>query len=69
KIAEQSGVETIYEAHKAALAQHILNDVRPNDLVITLGAGDIRKLAFELREALIQQMESPTTHRSDDAAM
>ena len=69
KIAEQSGVATIYEAHQAALAQHILNDVRPNDLVITLGAGDIRKLAFELREALTQHMESPTTHRSDDAAM
>lgn len=68
QIGSHSGVWTVYEPHKEALIQHILNDVRPNDLVITLGAGDIRKLAFALREALSEKFERPQP-LSDDAAI
>jgi UDP-N-acetylmuramate-alanine ligase len=35
---------------KENIAEHILNIIRPDDLVVTLGAGDIVKTCDELVE-------------------
>ena len=42
----------VYFLSKAEIPAHVLEIIRPNDLVITLGAGDISKVCDELVEGL-----------------
>jgi len=50
KIKERTPDKQIYFLPKAEIAAHILKIVRPDDLVITLGAGDITKISDELAQ-------------------
>ncbi len=46
--ARRAGAETIYEPDRARLTERVAAAVRPGDLVITLGAGDITRVGREL---------------------
>ena len=48
------GKEVIF-VHKEEIAAKLLNLIKPGDLVLTLGAGDIVKVNDELVEALKRQ--------------
>jgi len=52
KIKEHSPGKQIYYLPKDEIPAHVLGIIRPNDLVITLGAGDIFKVGDELVERL-----------------
>ncbi len=52
KIKEYSAEKHIFFLPKEELVKHILSIVKPFDLVITLGAGDITKISDELSEKL-----------------
>lgn len=46
--AGQAGVEVLFEPDRAALGRRVLEVLRPGDVVLTLGAGDITRLGPEL---------------------
>ena len=50
--AERAGVETLYEADRTRLGERVLAALRPGDVVLTLGAGDITRLGPELAKRL-----------------
>jgi len=52
KIKEHHPKKSVYFLPKANIVSHILENIRPGDLVITLGAGDIVKTGDELVEEL-----------------
>jgi UDP-N-acetylmuramate--alanine ligase len=50
--AERAGVATVFEASRAALGRRVLGLIRPGDVVLTLGAGDVTRVGAELVEWL-----------------
>jgi len=50
--AERAGVETLYEADRSRLGERVFAAIRPGDIVLTLGAGDITRLGPELAKRL-----------------
>ncbi len=52
KIKQYNPAKEVYFMPKEEIAQNILKTIQPDDLVITLGAGDIIKVSDELAEAL-----------------
>jgi UDP-N-acetylmuramate--alanine ligase len=46
--ARQAGAEVAYVPHRGDLAEHLLPDLEPGDLVLTMGAGDITLVPTEL---------------------
>jgi UDP-N-acetylmuramate--alanine ligase len=46
--AEQAGADTIFEADRPAVGRRVLGLLRPGDVVLTLGAGDITRVGREL---------------------
>ena len=50
--AERTGVETLYESDRARLGDRVFAAIRPGDIVLTLGAGDITRLGPELAKRL-----------------
>lgn len=50
--ARRSGAETVYEPVRAALGARVATLLRPGDLLLTLGAGDITRLGPEVRDLL-----------------
>ncbi len=46
--AERAGADAIFEADRAALGRRVLALLRPGDVVLTLGAGDITRVGREL---------------------
>ncbi len=51
-VAREAGGDVVYQADRSALAAALADLVRPGDLVLTLGAGDITRLGAELRRLL-----------------
>jgi UDP-N-acetylmuramate--alanine ligase len=52
--ARQAGAETVYEPARAALGKRVAALLRPGDVLLTLGAGDITRLGSEVRDLLGQ---------------
>jgi len=50
--AEHAGIRTIFEPDRSALTERVASELRPGDVVLTLGAGDITRLGPALRERL-----------------
>ena len=50
RIKEGAADKQVYFLPKAEIAEYILKITRPNDLIITLGAGDITKISDELAQ-------------------
>jgi UDP-N-acetylmuramate--alanine ligase len=50
--AERAGVATVFEASRAVLGRRVLGLIRPGDVVLTLGAGDVTRVGAELVEWL-----------------
>jgi len=50
--AERAGADTIFEADRPAVGRRVLALLRPGDVVLTLGAGDITRVGRELVEWL-----------------
>jgi UDP-N-acetylmuramate--alanine ligase len=50
--ARQAGAEVAYVPHRGDLAEHLLPDLEPGDLVLTMGAGDITLVPTELAALL-----------------
>jgi len=48
EIKKQTGQQVKYLPNKKLIAEKLLNLVKPGDLVLTLGAGDIRQIGFQL---------------------
>ncbi len=46
------GADAVYEPALAAIAERVLEDLRPGDVVVTMGAGDITGVSHELAERL-----------------
>jgi len=46
--AERAGADTIFEADRPAVGRRVLGLLRPGDVVLTLGAGDITRVGREL---------------------
>ena len=46
--AERAGADAIFEADRPALGRRVLGLLRPGDVVLTLGAGDITRVGREL---------------------
>jgi UDP-N-acetylmuramate--alanine ligase len=46
--AERAGADTIFEADRLAVGRRVLALLRPGDVVLTLGAGDITRVGREL---------------------
>jgi len=46
--AERAGADTIFEADRPAVGRRVLALLRPGDVVLTLGAGDITRVGREL---------------------
>jgi UDP-N-acetylmuramate--alanine ligase len=46
--AERAGANAVFEADRPALGRRVLALVRPGDVVLTLGAGDITRVGREL---------------------
>jgi len=60
KIKEYASGKTVKFLPKAEIIEHVLKIIKPNDLVITLGAGDIVRVSDELAERLQNQpFDSP----------
>ncbi len=53
--ARDRGVTTVYEPVRASLGDRVAELLRPGDVVVTLGAGDITRLGPELRARLEQR--------------
>jgi UDP-N-acetylmuramate--alanine ligase len=53
-----------YLGDKTAVVEFLLRTVRPGDLVLTLGAGDIGGIADQVRERLAARAAEPTDDRS-----
>ena len=47
--AKAKGAQVLYQPVRAKLAEQVAAVIRPNDVVLTLGAGDITRLAGEVR--------------------
>ena len=52
ELLKQEGKEVTHFADKFHVTQHLLNQLKPGDIVITMGAGDIYKTGLELVKAL-----------------
>ncbi len=52
KIKDHSPQKSVDYLKKEEIVRYILKEIKPGDLVITLGAGDITKINDELAEAL-----------------
>ncbi|GAX90489.1 UDP-N-acetylmuramate--L-alanine ligase [Effusibacillus lacus] len=52
-ISENSGVHTVYRPTKQEVASYLFDHVRDGDLVLTMGAGDIYKVAEQLASAKV----------------
>lgn len=52
--AEDKGVETHYVAHRSDLGRYLVSLLRPGDLVVSMGAGDITLLHTELAALLAE---------------
>jgi len=50
--AERAGVETVWVPARASIAGELAGRVRPGDVVLTLGAGDVTLVGRELLAAL-----------------
>jgi UDP-N-acetylmuramate--alanine ligase len=50
--AERAGAATVFEADRPAVGRRVLGLVRPGDVVLTLGAGDITRVGPELLQWL-----------------
>jgi UDP-N-acetylmuramate--alanine ligase len=50
--AMQAGAVTIYEPDRSRLTERVQEAIRPGDLVLTLGAGDVTRVARELVQCL-----------------
>jgi UDP-N-acetylmuramate--alanine ligase len=48
----QAGAKTLFEADRRSLGQKVLARLKPGDVVVTLGAGDITRLGPELLQEL-----------------
>ena len=46
--AERAGAATVFEADRPAVGRRVLGLIRPGDVVLTLGAGDITRVGPEL---------------------
>jgi UDP-N-acetylmuramate--alanine ligase len=46
--ARRAGADAIFEADRPAVARRVLALLRPGDVVLTLGAGDITRVGREL---------------------
>jgi UDP-N-acetylmuramate--alanine ligase len=56
------GLDCAYVPDRRDLAKHVAAAVRPGDLVVTLGAGDITTLPDELADLLPGGREAPDGH-------
>jgi UDP-N-acetylmuramate--alanine ligase len=52
RAAEEAGATVVFEPDKARLQERILEAVRPGDVVITLGAGDVTRVGRDLMQWL-----------------
>lgn len=52
ELLKQEGKEVTHFADKAHVTLHLMNQLKPGDIVVTMGAGDIFKTGIELVEAL-----------------
>jgi UDP-N-acetylmuramate--alanine ligase len=52
KAASQAGAVTIYEPDRSRLTERVQEAIRPGDLVLTLGAGDVTRVGRELVQCL-----------------
>jgi len=52
--ARRSGAETVYEPARTALGRRVATLLRPGDVLLTMGAGDITRLGSEVRDLLGQ---------------
>jgi UDP-N-acetylmuramate--alanine ligase len=52
--ARRSGAETVYEPARTALGKRVATLLRPGDVLLTMGAGDITRLGSEVRDLLGQ---------------
>jgi UDP-N-acetylmuramate-alanine ligase len=50
-----------YAASEAAVTNEILADLHPGDLVLTIGAGPVWKIAESLAKAVNERVERPGT--------
>lgn len=50
--AQEAGAQVTFEPERAALMSQVRSQLRPGDVVLTLGAGDITRLGPELLSAL-----------------
>jgi UDP-N-acetylmuramate--alanine ligase len=50
--AERAGAATVFEADRPAVGRRVLGLIRPGDVVLTLGAGDITRVGPELLQWL-----------------
>lgn len=50
--ATRSGATTLFEPDRPALAERVFDNIRPGDVVLTLGAGDITRVGAELARRL-----------------
>jgi UDP-N-acetylmuramate--alanine ligase len=46
--AEKAGADTRFEPTRAEVGRNVFQELRPGDVVLTLGAGDITRVAPEL---------------------
>ena len=46
--AERAGADTRFEPTRADVGRNVFQELRPGDVVLTLGAGDITRVAPEL---------------------
>jgi len=51
-VARDRGAQTVYEPSRDALAERVAELLKPGDVVLTMGAGDITRLGVELRGRL-----------------
>ncbi|HZS34242.1 MAG TPA: UDP-N-acetylmuramate--L-alanine ligase [Methylomirabilota bacterium] len=54
-IAARTGREVRYVADRTAVVELLLRTVRPGDLVLTLGAGDVGAVADQVRDRLVER--------------
>jgi UDP-N-acetylmuramate--alanine ligase len=45
-----AGISVLDEHSPAAIARHLINDLKPSDVLVTLGAGDLGKIFHDFRE-------------------